>query len=76
MRVLTKNLVTFKRWIGFKDEKFQYYGGSLKMQFLGEGGKGGVTKKQYIGGLPGKGPWTVCRFKRVLGRQLIPQCTL
>ena len=65
MRVLTKNLVTFKRWIGFKDEKFQYYGGSLKMQFLGEGG-----------GLPGKGPWTVCRFKRVLGRQLIPQCTL
>ena len=50
MRVLTKNLVTFKRWIEFKDEKFQYYGGSLKMQFLGEGGKGGVTKKQYIGG--------------------------
>ena len=48
MRVLTKNLVTFKRWIGFKDEKFQYYGGSLKMQFLGEGGKGGGSQKNNI----------------------------
>ena len=27
---LTKNLVTFKRWDGVKDEKFYYYGGSLK----------------------------------------------
>ena len=53
MRVLTKNLVTFKRWIGFKDEKFQYYGGSLKMQFLGEGGKG--YKKTIYWGIAWKG---------------------
>ena len=25
-KILTKNLVTFKRWGGVKDEKFQYYG--------------------------------------------------
>ena len=49
MRVLTKNLVTFKRWIGFKDEKFQYYGGSLKMQFLGRGVKGGSQKNNTLG---------------------------
>ena len=24
------NLVTFKTWNGVKDEKFEYYGGSLK----------------------------------------------
>ena len=28
--ILTKNLVTFKRWDGVKDEKFEYYGDSLK----------------------------------------------
>ena len=28
--VLAKNLVAFKKWDGVKDEKFQYYGGSLK----------------------------------------------
>ena len=28
--ILTMNLVTFKRWDVVKDEKFQYYGGSLK----------------------------------------------
>ena len=28
--ILTKNLVTFKRWNGVKDEKFKYYGGSMK----------------------------------------------
>ena len=27
--ILTKTLVTFKRWDGIKDEKFEYYGGSL-----------------------------------------------
>ena len=27
---LTKNLVTFKRWDGVKEEKFKCYGGSLK----------------------------------------------
>ena len=28
--ILTENLVTFKMWDGVKDEKFYYYGGSLK----------------------------------------------
>ena len=28
--ILIKNLVTFKRWDGVKDEKFQYYGDPLK----------------------------------------------
>ena len=28
--VITKNLVTFKRWDEIKDEKLYYYGGSLK----------------------------------------------
>ena len=31
--ILTKSIVTFKRWDGIKDEKFSYYGGSLKMRF-------------------------------------------
>ena len=43
---LTKNLVTFKRWDGVKYGKFEYYGGSLKILFLGE-----VMKNQYIGGI-------------------------
>ena len=29
-QILTKNLVSFKRWDGVKDEKFQYYWTSLK----------------------------------------------
>ena len=32
--ILTKNLATFKRYDGVKDEKFEYYGGSPKNQFL------------------------------------------
>ena len=28
--ILTKNVVTFKRWDGIKDEKFQCFGSSLK----------------------------------------------
>ena len=28
--ILIKNLVTFKRWNGVKDEKFQYYWDPLK----------------------------------------------
>ena len=28
--ILIKNLLIFKRWDEVKDEKFQYYGGSLK----------------------------------------------
>ena len=36
--ISTKNLVTFIRWDGVKDEKFIYYGGSLKNTiFRGEG---------------------------------------
>ena len=37
---LTKNLVTFKRW----DEKFEYYGGSLKNRIF----KGGSSRKTNI----------------------------
>ena len=47
-QVLTKNLVTFKRYDGVKDEKFWYYG-SLPI-FRGGGG----SNKQYIGEIPKK----------------------
>ena len=44
---LTKNSVTFKRWDRVKDEKIQYYRGSLNNPiFKG----GGLTKNQYIVG--------------------------
>ena len=36
--VLTKNLVTFRRWEGVKDENFQYYGGSMKNLIFRRGG--------------------------------------
>ena len=39
--ILTKNLVTFKRWDGGNDEKFDYYGGSLKNPIL----RAGVNEK-------------------------------
>ena len=39
-KILTKNLVSFKIW-NIKDEKFEYYWGSLKNPILG----GGVLKK-------------------------------
>ena len=39
-KILTKNLVTFKRWDGVKDEKFEYYGGSLKNLIFRGGGVG------------------------------------
>ena len=52
LEILTKNLVNFKRWDGIKDEKFEYYGGSLKNPiFRGGGGRGGVHKKQYMRGI-------------------------
>ena len=38
--ILTKNLVTFKRWDGVKDAKFA---GSLRIQFIG--GEGGCHEK-------------------------------
>ena len=41
--VLTKNLVTFKRWDGVKDEKFEYYGSLLKNKiFSGDSRKTNV----------------------------------
>ena len=58
--ILTKNLVTFKRWDGVKDEKFQFYRGSLKNLIFKEG----VCEKPIcMGELPKSGAWTVCRFK-------------
>ena len=56
--ILTMNLVTFKRWDVVKDEKFQYYGGSLKNSIfkglghfsdLREGGS--LAKKRGGGGV-------------------------
>ena len=38
--ILTMNLVTFKRWDEVKEDKFSYYGGSLKNLIFGEGGGG------------------------------------
>ena len=38
------NLVIFKRWDGFKDEKFWNYAGLLKIPIYR-----GFAKKQYIG---------------------------
>ena len=68
--ILTKILPTFKRWDGVKDEKFEYYEGSLKNLLFREG----ITKKQYIYRERGRGrerggnclkrrPWRVCRFR-------------
>ena len=42
--ILTKNLVTFKRWDGVKDEKFDYYRGSLKNQIF----RGGFVNEKLI----------------------------
>ena len=36
--VLAKNLVTFTRWDGVNDEKFERYGGSLKNTIFKGGG--------------------------------------
>ena len=48
---VTKNLVTFKIKDSFKDEKLQYFGGSLKnLTFKGGGGEEVHEKKQYKGG--------------------------
>ena len=66
--ILTKDVVavTFKRWDGVKDEKLQYYGGSLKNSIF----RKGVTKNQYIRGKCLKrGAWATCRFKRGLSKK-------
>ena len=56
---LTKNLVTFKRWDGVKDEKFWYYGGSMK----NHGEKGLAKKREWCfwgGGLITQcTPWSI-----------------
>ena len=57
--IVTKNLVTFKRWDGVKNEKLEYYGGSLKFLVFR-----GVHKKTICRGQwPKGGAWKVCRFK-------------
>ena len=79
--ILTKNLVTFKRWDWVRMKNFNILGGSPKNMIF----TGGSQKKQYTGGncLKRKA-WTVCRFKRrlykkegvVFLRGGTPQCTL
>ena len=49
LEILTKNLVTFKRWDWVKDENFNIMGVYSKILFYFRGG-GGLTKNQYIGG--------------------------
>ena len=44
--ILTKNLVTFKKWEGVKDEKFQHYGDSLKNLIFIKG----LQKANKLGG--------------------------
>ena len=47
----TKNFVTFERWDEVKDEKFWYYGGSLKNRiFIGNGGGNGGVGGRWGGG--------------------------
>ena len=82
--VLTNNVVTFKRRDGVKDEKFEYYGGSLKNLIFRVGGV--HEKPIHRGELPKKGGGLE-QFADLMGldkkeggrvfeRGLIPQCTL
>ena len=51
-KMLTKNLVTFKKWAGLRNKNFNIMGVHWKIQFL----VGWFTKNQYVkGGLPKKG---------------------
>ena len=63
--ILPKNLVTFQRWDGIKDEKLKYLSGSLKT--LTFSGKGGGSRKTNIegGGLPKKGGFE--QFANLMG---------
>ena len=67
-KIVTENLVTFKRWDGVKNKKFEI---TEKSVFFGGGGV--VTKTQYMGGgeLPkkGGGAWTISRFRGGLGKK-------
>ena len=83
--ILTKNLVTFKRWDEVKDKKFYYYGGSLKNPNFSGGHekpiyRGDCLKRGALGqfadikgGLVKKRGW--CYWGGG-GGGLIPQCTL
>ena len=70
--ILTKNLITLKRWDGIKNEKFYCSGVSLKNLIFR--GRRGVHKTIYKGGMSKEGgggrgcAWTVCRFKRGRGK--------
>ena len=66
-KLLTMNLVTFKRWDGVKDHKF--YGGLMLWGFTEKSDfKGGCHKKLIYGwDYLKKGTCTVCRFKKGLG---------
>ena len=84
--ILTENLVTFKRWDGVKDEKFWYYGGSLKNLIFTGGHENPIYRGNYQkgghcpfadlgGGLAKKWWWCFWRWG-VGGGAVIPQCTL
>ena len=63
--ILTKNIVTFKRQYGVKDEKL-FAGFTEKPNFLGKG----IHEKPLCRGDCLKiGLWTVCRFKEGLVRK-------
>ena len=63
--IRTKNLVSFKRKDGVKDEKLQYFEGSLKNLTFREGG---VTKSG-VDCLKRKGTSTVSQFKGGIGKK-------
>ena len=54
--VITKNLKFsyFKRWDGVRDEKFECCGSSLKIRFLGAGGRQVHEISIYRGEFPKK----------------------
>ena len=69
--ISTKNFVTFKRWDSVNDEKFKYYGSSLKdpiffFFFLMGVGQVGVGGGEGVNHLK-RGAWIFCRFKKGLG---------
>ena len=74
LEFLSKNLVTFKRWDGVKDDKFRYLGGFTKSSI--QGGRG-LPKKVGLDSLQiEEGAWR----KRVggffEGGRVDTQCTL
>ena len=66
--ILTKNLVTFKRWgkMGLRMKNFNIMGVHWKIQFS----RVGFHKKPiYRGDCMKRGAWTVFRFKEILGKK-------